>query len=163
MRPQAKRPGNIAPVPIPARRFPTLMVFPARASSGRRGTLRLEVPDAEDKSAGSAATDASEIPGPDVPTMRATPDVLVAAVRLRAVDPEYPNVMRAAQIEGDVLLQVTIGTDGRTSGVTVVKSAHPLLDAAARKAVLQYQYAPASRNGDPEASTIRIAVSFRLR
>jgi protein TonB len=163
MRTPATRPDNIAPVPIRGRRFPASAAFPALASIGRQGTLAIDAPDPEEKPAGSAAIAASETPGADVPTIRTPPDVLVPAVRLRSVDPEYPNVMRAAQIEGDVLLQVTIGPDGRTSRVIVVKSAHPLLDAAARKAVLQYEYAPASRNGDPEASTIRIAVSFRLR
>jgi protein TonB len=70
---------------------------------------------------------------------------------------------KAAQLEGDVILQVVVGTDGQVSGVTVVKSVHPLLDDAAKKAVLRYQYRPGQRNGVPEPTTIRIAVSFRMR
>jgi TonB family protein len=47
--------------------------------------------------------------------------------------------------------------------VTVLRSVHPLIDAAARRAVQQYEYTPGQRNGAPEAATIRLTVSFRLR
>ena len=69
---------------------------------------------------------------------------------------------RAAQIAGNVLLQATVGRDGAVTDVAVVRSVHPLLDQAARKAVLQYRYNPATRNTIPEVSTVEITVSFRL-
>ena len=52
--------------------------------------------------------------------------------------------------------------DGSVTDVAVVRSVHPLLDQAARQAVLQYVYTPAMRNTVPEVVTVEITVSFRL-
>jgi protein TonB len=93
----------------------------------------------------------------------AVADVIKAPVRIRTVSPDYPTAARAARLEGDVVLQATVGVDGRVSDVVVVRSVHPLLDQAARKAVLQYEYAPGRRNESPESSTVQITVSFRMR
>ena len=90
-------------------------------------------------------------------------DVFTAPVRLKTVPPNYPDVARAGQIEGDVVLQAHIDRDGRVTDATITRSVHPLLDEAARQAVLRYQYEPGRRNGMPEASVMRITVSFRLR
>ena len=92
-----------------------------------------------------------------------SPDVLTAPVRTRSPAPVYPDVARAAQLEGDVLLEALVGVDGRVSDVRVVRSVHALLDDAARKAVLGYEYTPGLRNGVVEPVRIRITVSFRLR
>jgi protein TonB len=90
-------------------------------------------------------------------------DIVTPPRRIRAVSPEYPTVARAAVLEGDVLVQALVGADGKVSDVRVLQAVHPLLDEAARRAVLQYEYAPGRRNGVPESATVRITVSFRLR
>jgi len=116
-------------------------------------------------------------PAPDIPAARdpgtntadvalpATPaaDVITPPTTIRTVSPDYPDVARAAELEGNVLLRAVVGSDGKVGNVEVLQSVHPVLDEAARKAVLQYQYAPGRRNGIPEAATVRITVSFRLR
>jgi TonB family protein len=89
--------------------------------------------------------------------------VVIPPARVRSVPPAYPDVARAAQIEGDVLIEALVDPDGRVRNVNVVRAVHPLLDAAAKAAVLQYQYRPGLRNGVPEAATVRITVSFRIR
>jgi protein TonB len=150
-----------APAPVAGRSLSLSPVFAAPARDGLRRELALG--EAEDAAPRREPPPATSLEGPPAPRVDAAPPILKPAVRLRTVEADYPNAARAAQIEGDVLLQVMVDVDGKVSGATVVKSVHPLLDAAARKAVLQYRYAPATRNGDPEASTIRIAVSFRLR
>jgi protein TonB len=78
------------------------------------------------------------------------------------VSPDYPAVARAAELEGDVVLRAIVGPDGKVSDVEVLQSVHPVLDDAARKAVLRYEYTPGRRNGIPEPVMIRITVSFRL-
>jgi protein TonB len=90
-------------------------------------------------------------------------DSVTVPVRVRTIEPDYPASARAAQLEGDVLLQAVVGPDGKVRDVTVLRSVHPLVDEAARKAVQQYEYTPGLRNGIPEAATIRLTVSFRLR
>jgi protein TonB len=79
------------------------------------------------------------------------------------VTPEYPGIARAAQIEGDVVVEAVVGADGSVGEVTVLRSVHPLLDEAARNAVRRYEYAPGRRNGSPEQATVRIVVSFQLQ
>jgi protein TonB len=108
------------------------------------------------------AAETATRPAAATPAVTLLTDVLTAPVRTRLVRPEYPAIARAAELEGDVVLGAIVGPDGKVSRVEVVQSVHPVLDEAARKAVLQYEYAPARRNGIPEAATIRIAVSFRL-
>lgn len=116
-------------------------------------------------------------PAPDIPAARdpgtntadvalpATPaaDVITPPTTIRTVSPDYPDVARAAELEGNVLLRAVVGSDGKVGNVEVLQSVHPVLDEAARKAVLQYEYTPGRRNGIPEAATVRITVSFRLR
>ena len=104
----------------------------------------------------------SEEPPPQT-TMPVATDVVTAPVRLRTVRPEYPGIARAAQIEGDVVVEAVIGADGSVGDVTVLRSVHPLLDEAARSAVRRYEYAPGRRNGSPEQATVRIVVSFQLQ
>jgi protein TonB len=89
-------------------------------------------------------------------------DVLAQPIRIKTVAAAYPPVARAAQIVGNVVLHATVGLDGAVSDVAVVRSVHPLLDQAAKQAVLQYRYTPAMRNAVPEVGTVEITVSFRL-
>ena len=97
--------------------------------------------------------------GPSVPRL----ERFIAPVRLKSIAPQYPSVARAGQIEGDVVLQASVDKDGRVTEVAITRSVHPLLDEAARQAVLRYEYAPARRDGIPESSSVRVTVSFRLR
>jgi protein TonB len=102
------------------------------------------------------------IRAPDsVPSPQA--EKFTAPVRLKTIAPTYPSVARAAQIEGDVVLVAYIDQYGRVTDVTVTRSVHPLLDQAARQAVLRYEYAPGRRGNIPESSTVRITVSFKLQ
>jgi protein TonB len=90
-------------------------------------------------------------------------DLVTPPVRITSVSPNYPQAARAALIEGDVLLEAVVTEDGKVTNVSIVRSVHPLLDEAARRAVRQYRYAPARRNGAPEAATVQVTVSFRMR
>ena len=98
-----------------------------------------------------------------VPPQSPSGEDVIPPSRTRTVPPTYPDVARAAEIEGDVVLQATVGADGAVSDVVVVRRVHPLLDAAAVAAVRQYEYAPGRRNGVPVAVRIRTTVSFKLR
>lgn len=89
-------------------------------------------------------------------------DIVTVPTRIRSASPKYPQAARAAQFEGDVLLEAIVSAAGKVTNVTIVRSVHPLLDDAARAAVLQYEYAPARRNGVPEPAAVRLTVSFRM-
>lgn len=56
-----------------------------------------------------------------------------------------------------------VGPNGRVTEVTVVRSSDTRFVAAAKAAVLRYEYTPATRNGVPESARKEETVSFRLR
>ena len=77
------------------------------------------------------------------------------------VSPVYPPIAVSAKVEGVVILEATVGRDGRVEEVRVLRSV-PLLDNAARDAVLQWEYAPLLLNGKPERFILTVTLSFNL-
>jgi protein TonB len=88
---------------------------------------------------------------------------VVAPVLVHRVDPAYPEWARRIRLEGLLILQAVIGTGGEVQELTVLKSAHPALDAAARDAVHQWRYRPATLNGRLVRVFLTVTVEFRLR
>ena len=82
--------------------------------------------------------------------------------RIAYVSPVYPLIAQAARLEGDVVLEAIIGTDGIVQDLRVVRSS-PLLDEAAVEAVRQWRYTPTLLNGTPVPVVMTVRVSFRLR
>jgi len=79
----------------------------------------------------------------------------------RRVEPEYPDVAQRAAIEGIVILEATVGEDGRVDGVKVLRS-QSLLEQAAIAAVKQWQYEPLIWNGRPTPFVLTVTLSFNL-
>lgn len=73
------------------------------------------------------------------------------------VPPSYPEV--GHDIEGTVLVQALVGTDGRIKDTMVVKSV-PMLDEAAVTAVRQWVFKPAMAKGKPVAVWVAVPVRF---
>lgn len=103
-------------------------------------------------------------PGRTPPVLPAPQEVTVfQPIRIRTVDPTYPALARAAQIEGDVVLEFVVRPDGSVADVKVLRSAHRFLDDAAVAAVRQYVYKPGLRNGVPDEFRLQTTVRFRLK
>jgi protein TonB len=81
--------------------------------------------------------------------------------KLKHVSPAYPEIARQARVQGVVILECTIGPDGRIEQVTVLRGI-PLLDAAAVEAVRQWVYAPTLVNGVPARVIMTVTVNFKL-
>lgn len=81
--------------------------------------------------------------------------------KIRHVPPVYPVLAQQARIEGLVILEATIGTDGRVTDVRVLKS-KPLLEQAAIDAVLQWRFTPTLLNGVPVPILMTVTVNFTL-
>jgi protein TonB len=77
------------------------------------------------------------------------------------VPPVYPDFAVSARIEGVVVLEATVGRDGRVEDVRILRSV-PLLDQAARDAVLQWRYAPLLLNGNAERFILTVTLAFNL-
>jgi protein TonB len=81
--------------------------------------------------------------------------------KIKDVRPIYPIPARLAQVVGNVLIEATIGPDGKVQHTRVIRSIEAL-DQAALDAVRQWEYEPARVNGVPVAVIMVIIVSFAL-
>jgi protein TonB len=77
----------------------------------------------------------------------------------RRVNPVYPGDGHLDRVQGVVILETLIGTDGRVAEIQVLRSI-PLLDQAAIDAVRQWEYAPTLLNGVPVPVIMTITVQF---
>jgi TonB family protein len=77
------------------------------------------------------------------------------------VQPVYPPIAKAARIQGTVVLQVLIGTNGQVKQIGV-QSGHPMLQQAAIDAVKQWIYKPYLINGKPKSVYTTVNVIFLL-
>ena len=82
---------------------------------------------------------------------------------VKKVPPIYPEAAKQSHIEGKVILQVTIGEDGRVHQMTVLSAPHPLLAIASMMAVKQWEYKPYLLNGHLVSLQTQMTVDFRLR
>jgi periplasmic protein TonB len=78
------------------------------------------------------------------------------------VAPVYPGIALSSRVSGAVILEATIGEDGRVREVRVLKS-YPLLDQAAIDAVRQWRYTPTLLNGRPVSVLMTVTVAFNLQ
>jgi protein TonB len=85
-----------------------------------------------------------------------------APSQVRKVQPQYPAIAQSARVQGVVILEATIGTDGHVQDVKVLRSI-PLLDTAAIDAVKQWQYTPTLLNGVPVPVVMTVTVNFTLQ
>jgi periplasmic protein TonB len=77
--------------------------------------------------------------------------------------PRYPAAARRRGIEGEVLVRVAVGLDGRAERVEVLRSSgSALLDKSAVEALERWRFEPARAAGRPAAATVEIPVIFRL-
>lgn len=81
--------------------------------------------------------------------------------KIKDVKPVYPASAMAARIGGNVLIEATIGADGKVHDTRVVRSI-AFLDDAALHAVRQWEFEPARRDGAAVAVTMVIIVTFAL-
>jgi TonB family protein len=81
--------------------------------------------------------------------------------KTKDVRPIYPPQALAAGIEGVVILEATIGVDGRVIGATVLRGV-PMLDEPALDAVRQWEYTPTTLFGAPVAVLMTVTVNFSL-
>ena len=82
-------------------------------------------------------------------------------LRNKAV-PKYPDLARKAQIEGKVVITVTIGKTGLVENAKVFKSV-PMLDEAAMAAAMQCKFKPAKQRDKFVKVKMNIPFDFHLR
>lgn len=81
---------------------------------------------------------------------------------LRKVDPKYPPSAIAENIEGEVILYAVIRRDGSVDSIQLVKGIDPQLDNNSMRALAQWKFRPAERNGEPVDLEAIVHIPFRL-
>ena len=77
------------------------------------------------------------------------------------VRPEYPPLAVQARVQGMVILEAHVGTDGLVRSVRLLRGI-PLLDDAAIAAVKQRRYQPLLLNGVPTEFILTMTMTFQL-
>jgi protein TonB len=80
---------------------------------------------------------------------------------IKMTKPVYPQEAFIKKIEGTVLLEILIDSQGRVVRARVIQSV-PLLDAAALQCVYQWVFQPAYKNGRPVPTIAHAPVNFRI-
>ncbi len=102
-------------------------------------------------------------PEPEQPEKTKPQVVIQNAVLVKRVKPRYPAVAARMRREGWVVVQFTVGVDGKVHNVGVI-DADPrhVFDHAAERAVSRWEFKPALRNGTPMPVTMRKRIVFSL-
>jgi protein TonB len=81
---------------------------------------------------------------------------------LEQPDPEYSEEARKAKFQGEVVLWLIVGADGRPRDIRVQRGVGMGLDQKAMEAVQRWKFEPATKDGKPVAVQISVEVNFRL-
>jgi TonB family protein len=76
--------------------------------------------------------------------------------------PEYPVAMRRFGLNGQVLLDFVVDPAGNVQNAFVLQTDNPAFDEPALKALREWKFAPATRDGKPVASHQRVPIVFTL-
>jgi len=80
----------------------------------------------------------------------------------QTVDATYPLLGQHMRVQGSVVLQAIIGTDGNIEDLRVL-AGPAILTTAAQQAVRQWRFKPYLQNGQPVETKARITVNFSIR
>jgi TonB family protein len=82
---------------------------------------------------------------------------------LREVKPQYSARAMQEKIEGEVLMECVVKSDGTVGDIKIVKELHPDLDQAAMDAASQWLFEPGKRDGKPVNVLVTITMAFTLK
>jgi periplasmic protein TonB len=80
----------------------------------------------------------------------------------QAEQASYPSLAKQMKVQGSVILQAYVGTDGGIKDLHVV-SGNPILVSAAVEAARQWRFAPYLQNGQPVETQAKIQVNFTIK
>ena len=96
-------------------------------------------------------------------TRAAETDPVFDAAYLNNPAPYYPRSAKRRGIQGEVLLEVAVKTDGSAASVLVSHSSgHAVLDRAALAAVKNWRFIPAKKSGKSVAASVLVPVEFKI-
>ena len=82
---------------------------------------------------------------------------------LKRVDAEYPSRSLTSEVEGEATFEFVVGRDGRAHTPRVVNDmGAPLLAFATLEAIRQWQFAPATADGQPIDAPYRLTMKYKV-
>jgi periplasmic protein TonB len=88
---------------------------------------------------------------------------IAAPTIVREVKPDYTEEGRRRGLEGDVVVEIIVRSDGTVGSVKLLSGLGAGLDQRAMDAVKQWRFNPATRYGTPVDVIVEVAVEFKLR
>jgi len=82
--------------------------------------------------------------------------------KVKDVKPVYPDAARSGRVQGMVIVEATIGANGKVIDAKVLRSV-PMLDQAALDAVKQWEFTPTLLNGKPVPVVMTVTINFKLQ
>jgi protein TonB len=160
--PMAAKPAPISPAAPPAPVVEKPAIIPVATRPAPRPPSPKPLPPTL-ASAPDAPPGPPHLPHPapaiDVATTPAHPDD-----NSTNPPPDYPQLSRDRGEEGEVVLSIHVLADGLPSSVSIATSSgYPMLDDAARDAVLRWHFAPALRSGGPVDWDLSYRILFQLQ
>ncbi|MGJ7603488.1 energy transducer TonB [Variovorax sp. LT1R20] len=107
------------------------------------------------------------IDAPPIGTGRLEPPVVTPAIETTPVIrqrrlPRYPDFLAEEGVEGQVIAVFYVDTEGKTDGVSIESSPHPLLSKAVTDALKEWRFDPArSADGRPVRTRMRLPFRFQ--
>lgn len=90
------------------------------------------------------------------------PSVITRPVPTKQIIPKYPESAKAIGATGRVVVKVTVGTDGKVKSASIYSSfGNPACEDAALTAAKQWEFKPATKDGEPFEQSIQIPFDFR--
>ena len=126
----------------------------------KRPVLTMVVMPAPLPDQGKSGGSASPAPAPNGAN-RAKVEV-IPPVATHFAEAEYTLTARQNKVEGICKIMIFVDSSGRPQNPRIVKSLEPSLDQSAIRAVMQYRFKPATKNGQPVPFPLTVEVDFRL-
>ncbi len=99
------------------------------------------------------------LPPPPPPPPPPPAEGMRQPTKIKDVRPVYPPEALAARIQGVVIVEVSLDTEGHVRGARILRSI-PELDEAALTAVRQWEFTPAVSYGTPVPVNMTVTVNF---
>jgi protein TonB len=156
--PQQQKSPLLPASPIVAPPPPIALAMPAPALATSPAPAPVVIP----APAPAAAAPAAPAPAPAAPAVATGRDL--SANLVDATPPRYPIDSRRAREQGTVVLNVTVGIDGRVADIGLSRSSgFDRLDRAALAAVKRWRWSPTRQNGQAMIIQGLVSIPFVLQ
>jgi protein TonB len=158
----APPPPNQTPPPEASTKPPVLVVGLTLDSTTESGGMALQVGNTTYGKASDKVVDPKDVKAYSAPKYAPPGGADTEPVPMGEVKVDYPPEAKKAEVEGNVILKVTLDPEGNVTQVVVVNGPGYGLNEAARDALKRFRFKPATKGGEPVGYTIMYTYRFLL-